>query len=1296
MRKKIWAMLSIALILLTTLASISVNSPAAYASDAALTGNIYDYGSDTDGDGLFNFLVVEVEVNVSVASYYTVEVHGLMDASYNYYWIYSSNTIHLDIGVHNVSVSLSGIRIYGYRFNPKEVYGIYLYDEYHQTLDYRGYIDLSQTYTYTMFDTGAVLTGKIYDKGIDTDADGLYNYLEVGVEINVSDAARYQVYVSELVNTSYYYIYNVYNSTEDYLSSGIQVLNVSLYGAPIYASHATNIFMVNVIYLSILDDYGSYQLDYKYDLNLINLYNYSEFESPAYFTGTIYDRGVDADLNSKYDYLEISVEINFTEAGNYEVEVQSLVDYASHYLSIYQSVSGYFDVGVQLVNITVYGPYLYAQHFSPRYIGSMDIYSLQPWLVLDELSNLPLPTLYTYTDFESHAFLTGNISDRGVDTDGDGLFDYLEIGIEINVTEAGRYGVWFSSLMEQTDSTYNYLYVYQYVEAEFTEGVHTVYLNCAGSQLAYEHFSPTNVSDIYLFETTSPYTQLGYIQSASLSKKYDYTLFNTPLKDAQLNFLVYPNGTVGVDGTFNFTHMYPQNTGPQMNTTLSVSTTGETTTGSAKGTAVFPEDGMFGWPFDSTTANFASQYNSGLLNATLDATLFMPPEASTTYPTNTSDFSFSSTYSNGLFNAELWAETEIPLYYHLIPFYYNSMPLSPLNITDFTVLADYIGNEIKGNITFHTVPGFTLGDIRVDFNGNKTDLHLTGNVNVTYGNFFGIEINSTTLDEMLAQLNDTIPGPTGLVYNATMGLLECTQLSTTKVDWSDGFNGTDIMYDATIHGNFTGFFARILAQMISPYYVEEAYPTVYAALDSALSTANASLILTYYHISGIATLDLRLASDVKALWTKALELVPPTLPPTMSPEYKTQIEALLKIANATAYAINNFSLDASYSSTAQRLDLDAWLLANITQLKDDILPIVPDTMPSPLREIVESYMNTTYCTLTSSNATFSYVNRTANFETTWILQGDYEAQINHMKRFYIDYLNATTPWMVSWQFSVLNATEININNMEVEVKLGKDWMYATFNGLILQPPKDEIDSVRFKLYKFFNTSSDPYESPRQFEKLKITIRGGANATHTVLLYTPDTMTSSDECALNYTSMTWENTTISSMRDLVFKIAYQGIVNYLGKTYYVPVFTNSTVSNFQFNPGSKSISFNVTGATGTGFSEITIPRALLNAALGEWIVKLDGTPLPSENFTVTENAEYVFINLNYTHSEHLIEIVGTSIVTEFQPNTFLLILAALSLIVALVAVKKRKKLGAIRTKYQSAIHAFTDKLHQLRA
>jgi len=286
--------------------------------------------------------------------------------------------------------------------------------------------------------------------------------------------------------------------------------------------------------------------------------------------------------------------------------------------------------------------------------------------------------------------------------------------------------------------------------------------------------------------------------------------------------------------------------------------------------------------------------------------------------------------------------------------------------------------------------------------------------------------------------------------------------------------------------------------------------------------------------------------------------------------------------------------------------------------------------------------------------------------------------------------------MIDSQIRMLNATEIDINNLKVDIRQGEDWMTLTFEGLRVHLVKDEIDFIRFNLHSLFNMTISPYESPREFEKLKINVIGGSNATHTILLYASSIMPTPNMTSLDYKTMTWENVTVSSMKDLLFKIAYQGVIPYLGETYYVPIFTNSTVSNFGLDPYKNRISFNVTGTTGTGFCNVTIPRALLNAALlDDWVVKIDGVQLTLGEYSATENAQYVFIYLNYSHSSHFIEIDGTWVITEFQPNIFPLILAIISLIATIIAVKQRKKLGPLKIKYQSVIQTFANRLYKLR-
>jgi hypothetical protein len=1263
--------------------------------NADLTGRIFDHGEETDGDGLFDFLVVDVEVDVYVAGTYQVGIGALSAGYYNSVYFNAKNETYLDMGMHNVSVLLNGIAIHGSKLDFTDVnyvslsYGI----GYSQFSTQMNDIPLSRTYSYTLFDDGAALTGNIYSEGKDTDGDGLFNYLELTVEINVTDEAEYQLdmnmlSVSEPYNVSRYgqgYV-PAWNSTKAHLSPGLQNLTISFFGALIYSSHAINISKVDSIMLAIWVDSQFYVIDSASSILLTRAYSYLEFDRLAYFTGRVFDMAVDSDGNSRYDYLQLRVEVNITEAGYYNVIVQNLLGNLSGTISAYATTFAYFDVGVQLANLAVYGPAIYMAHVDPVYIERMDIYNTGPLsFAVDTVSNVPLTTLYRYSDFESHASFIGTHSDVAVDTDGDGLFDYLAVGIDVNVTKAGTYGIYSDMLFGQSAQGYGtQFYAYQVTQGHFASGVHRLYLNYSGPMFAQAHFSPTSLSGVTLFESDPSYFELDRLSSVPLSKTYNQRLFDAPLRDTQVNFTVYPNGTLSLGGKFNYTHMYSPTPFPTANVTIDFSTNDNVTTTTENGTIIFPPSMA---PLNSTSGHLSTQYANGLLNATLDAVMSMPPEANRNWPFNTSDFTLHSAYSNGTLSTDLSGQTIIPL--QLLSSY-------PFNITDTVLLLDYKEDDINGNITFHAVSGLPLGDVMAHVSGNKTDLYLTGNLTVVYGNFYGIEVNSAAVDNTLGNF-------TSMVHDVSAGSLECTQLNATRTPLYVGSTeyGENIDYNVTLHGNFTGTVAHLLSTAFLGYSAGEASPVIEAAFESfSSSVQNASVKLSYYHTSEIATFEMHSTSDVIAAWNKAFDLVPAAVPSGN----KTMAEAWIKIANATAHAYKDVDFNASYSSATQELDLQGFISANFSQAEKDVLNFLPDTVSPEMRGIFEAYVNTTYCKLKSESATFDSTLGTVNFVISDTYEGDYKAELNREKSFINDYLDAiysqypyqsASPTIFSYPFTILNDTEVDINNFKAELRSGSDWIYLTFNGVLLQPPKEQMDSIRFNLSRFFNMTAG-FDGPlTEFDKLKITVVGGTDANQTVLVYAPVTVPAPANASLDSTAMTWQNTALSNLKDLRFLIAYQAVVEYGSVTEYIPIVTNSTVSGFNFNPGAKSITFDVEGTAGSGFCNVTIPKSLLYASAANWTVKVDGTTLPPANFTVTENGEYVFIYFSYSHSRHSIEITGTSVVPEFQPDLFLPLLIGMSLATMLIAVKQRRRLAALKTRYQSLLYVSSSMLQRTK-
>jgi predicted secreted protein with PEFG-CTERM motif len=114
---------------------------------------------------------------------------------------------------------------------------------------------------------------------------------------------------------------------------------------------------------------------------------------------------------------------------------------------------------------------------------------------------------------------------------------------------------------------------------------------------------------------------------------------------------------------------------------------------------------------------------------------------------------------------------------------------------------------------------------------------------------------------------------------------------------------------------------------------------------------------------------------------------------------------------------------------------------------------------------------------------------------------------------------------------------------------------------------------------------------------------------------------------------------------------------------VKVASNSKVSKVEFKESEKKVSFMVEGETGTkGVTQVSIPKALLS---GQMSVMIDGKVMASDKVIVTTNTEATTtLELNYNHSVHTIDVVGTNAVPEFGALASIILVAALSGIILL--------------------------------
>jgi hypothetical protein len=141
----------------------------------------------------------------------------------------------------------------------------------------------------------------------------------------------------------------------------------------------------------------------------------------------------------------------------------------------------------------------------------------------------------------------------------------------------------------------------------------------------------------------------------------------------------------------------------------------------------------------------------------------------------------------------------------------------------------------------------------------------------------------------------------------------------------------------------------------------------------------------------------------------------------------------------------------------------------------------------------------------------------------------------------------------------------------MSLNLTKTMLEASVSGFAVLPPLDVINATSFKLERFFNITASEEELPKEGEKLKVTVEGGSNATHTVMIFRPLTVPAPDISAPG--GMTWNNQSISKLKDLIFQI---------GPLDNIPPVISTSIQTPEIPwPGEEvTVSVNVTDA-GTG-------------------------------------------------------------------------------------------------------------------
>ena len=123
---------------------------------------------------------------------------------------------------------------------------------------------------------------------------------------------------------------------------------------------------------------------------------------------------------------------------------------------------------------------------------------------------------------------------------------------------------------------------------------------------------------------------------------------------------------------------------------------------------------------------------------------------------------------------------------------------------------------------------------------------------------------------------------------------------------------------------------------------------------------------------------------------------------------------------------------------------------------------------------------------------------------------------------------------------------------------------------------------------------------------------------------------------------------------------------------IGIISNSLITDFDYDivqPYHANLSFNITGESASqGFCRISLPRTLMD---GSYSVMFDGYIITYPQVRELQSSDETYRNLyiHYTHSEHIIEIMGTTIIPEL-PTLIILPLFMLTTLLATLAYRRK--------------------------
>ena len=236
----------------------------------------------------------------------------------------------------------------------------------------------------------------------DTDGNGLYNSLDLSISVNVVESGHFE-FQGTLIDGTGQPVAAGYHSTlmagTGTLPTGLQTIVLHFDGSQIYQHGINGPYTLASLTIFDVTEYAL-EVDTSTNIYTTAAYQVDQFEHPMISLTGGSETPVDYDSNGRYDLLQINLNLNVVQSGNYEANGR-LVDPNGE--EITWSTTSFYASGS--------GSYSAQLEFDGNDIGSYKVdgpYTLQDLSIFNtsglasEIFNQPYTTqVYSFTDFES-------------------------------------------------------------------------------------------------------------------------------------------------------------------------------------------------------------------------------------------------------------------------------------------------------------------------------------------------------------------------------------------------------------------------------------------------------------------------------------------------------------------------------------------------------------------------------------------------------------------------------------------------------------------------------------------------------------------------------------------------------------------------------------------------------------------------------------------------------------------------------------------------------------------------------